>query len=122
MKPLGSRFLVLLAAMLLAFTPATTQATEGFANGNDLKGWCENMEMDDIHWGLCVGSITAAHDVIMTYQEAGATARVVCTPETITRGDAVYAVIDYLQENPGELQYSLGDVVVSALAEKFPCR
>ena len=122
MKPLRTSLIALLAAVLLAFTPAPSYATEGFANGYDLKGWCDNMEMDDIHWGLCVGSITAAHDVIMTYQQSGVAQGVVCTPEGVTRGDAVYAVIDYLKANPGELQYSLGDVVVSALAEKFPCR
>lgn len=107
---------------LASIVEKETAVPEGFANGLDLKGWCDNMDMDDIHWGLCVGSITAAHDVVMTYQQAGATNRVVCTPDGVTRGDAVYAVIGYLRENPDELQYSLGDVVVSALAEKFPCR
>lgn len=122
MKPLRTILPIVIAAALIALAPAPSQATEGFANGYDLKGWCDNMEMDDIHWGLCVGSITAAHDVVMTYQQAGATDRVICTPEGITRGDAVYAVIDYLYEHERDLEYSLGDVVVSALADKFPCR
>lgn len=38
-----------------------------------------------------------------------------------TRGDAVFAVIEYMDENPDELEYSLGDVVLSGLSEKFPC-
>lgn len=100
---------------------APVQATDGFASGLDLKGWCDNMDLNDIHWGLCVGSITAAHDVIMSYQEAGAVNTVVCTTLSITRGDAVFAVVDYLNENPNDLDYSLGDVVLTALAEKFPC-
>lgn len=99
----------------------TANATEGFANGADLKTWCDDMDNDDVHWGLCVGSITAAHDVVMTYQSVGAAKRVVCTPQGVSRGDAVTAVIQYLRDNPDELIYSLGDVVVAALAEKFPC-
>jgi len=116
------RTATLLSLALSAFLITTpTQATDGFANGLDLKGWCDNMDLNDIHWGLCVGSITAAHDVIMSYQQADAVNTVVCTTLDITRGDAVFAVIDYLNENPGELDYSLGDVVLTALAEKFPC-
>ena len=109
-----------LCAPLLWGAPAA--ATDGFSNGYDLKGWCDNMDMDDIHWGLCVGSITAGHDMIMTYQNAADVRIVVCTPEGVTRGDVVYAVIDYLAETEDDLQYSLGDVVFAAMAEKFPCR
>ncbi|HEY9163341.1 MAG TPA: Rap1a/Tai family immunity protein [Magnetovibrio sp.] len=117
------RFLSLLALpvlIALALGPVPAQATDGFSGGNDLKGWCDNMDADDIHWGLCVGSITAAHDMVMTYQEAGVQT-VVCTTRDHTRGDVVQAVIDYLNENPDELDYSLGDVVLSALVEKYPC-
>lgn len=112
---------VALAALLLAFSPAAATATDGFASGTDLKGWCENMELDDIHWGLCVGSITAGHDIIMTYQEADAANEVVCTTMAHTRADVVFSVIEYLNENHGDLGYSLGDVLLSALIDKFPC-
>lgn len=75
MKRLG----MLLAApfMALALFTATPPAlaTDGFASGADLKGWCDHMDLDDIHWGLCVGSITAAHDVIMTYQPSPTSTR-----------------------------------------------
>ena len=120
------RLLAILASPLLAIAlmaaPAPAQATDGFASGQDLLGWCENMDMDDIHWGLCVGSITAAHDMVMTYQAIGDVHSVVCTSMSHTRGDVVGAVINYMHENPGDLDYSLGDVVLSALANKFPCQ
>lgn len=115
------RYTVVLAALLFAFTPLKAQATDGFASGTDLKGWCDNMDLDDLHWGLCVGSITAAHDVVMTYQAADVAKELVCTATSQTRGEVVAAVIEYMQENPDELDYSLGDVVLSALVEKFPC-
>jgi len=108
------------ALALLAF-PLSATATDGFASGADLKGWCDNMELNDIHWGLCVGSITAAHDVVMTYQQADAANEVVCTTMSATRADLVYAVIEYMDENAHDLDYSLGDVVLSAMADKFPC-
>lgn len=119
MKHLLRSIAIAVAALLLAVSPA--QATDGFASGTDLKGWCDHMDVDDLHWGLCVGSITAAHDVVMSYQASGVTKEIVCTTMTHTRSDAVYAVIAYMQENPEDLDYSLGDVVLSALVEKFPC-
>lgn len=106
---------------VLAFTPAPAGATDGFASGADLKSWCDNMDMDDIHWGLCVGSITAAHDVIMTYQASGAANDLVCTYMQHTRGDVVFAVMEFLKENPEYMDYSLGDAVLSAMIDKFPC-
>lgn len=96
-------------------------ATDGFASGGDLKLWCDNMDLKDVHWGLCVGSITAAHDVIMSYQNAGVGVGLVCTQMSQTRGDVVFAVIEYLNENPDHVDYSLGDAVLSALMAKFPC-
>ena len=108
-----------LALSLLAALPA--QATDGFASGGDLKLWCDNMHLDDVHWGLCVGSITAAHDIVMTYQNAGVAEGLVCTSMDQTRGDVVYAVTEFLKENPDHWDYSLGDAVLSALIDKFPC-
>lgn len=97
-------------------------ATEGFASGLDLKGWCDNMGLDDVHWGLCVGSITAAHDVVMSYQGFGISAEAVCTKSNHARADVIEAVIAYMRENPDKLEHSLGDVVLTALVEKFPCQ
>lgn len=122
MKRLLRLLLTPLTALLLIASPAPASATDGFASGLDLKGWCDNMDLDDIHWGLCVGSITAAHDVIMTYQSvSGKDNATVCTSMSHTRGDVVFAVIDYLHENADQLDYSLGDVMLSALIDKFPC-
>lgn len=113
-------FICMGAAILLPLPAA--HATDGFANGADLKEWCNTMETDDVMWGLCVGSITAGHDMVMTYQESGSVNKVVCTSKHITRGDAVDAVVKYLADHPEDLKYSLGDVVLSALADAFPCR
>ena len=112
--------LALVACGALAL-PGPAQATDGFASGRDLKNWCDNMDMNDVHWGLCVGSITAAHDMVMTYQSAGVANDLVCTTMEHTRGDVVFAVVDYLNRNTFDLDYSLGDVVLSALIEQFPC-
>ena len=114
-------FAAVLTAMTLTWSPMPALATDGFASGYDLKSWCDNMDMDDVHWGLCVGSITASHDMVMTYQAAGVANNLVCTTMDHTRGDVVYAVVDYLKTHPMELEYSLGDVVLSALIERFPC-
>lgn len=110
-----------LAAALMSALPGPALATDGFANGHDLNEWCSHMDLDDLNWGLCVGSITAGHDVIMTYQNFADVRQVVCTTEETSRGDVVFAVVEYMKENPSELEYSLGDVVLSALVDKFPC-
>lgn len=121
-RTLCSQIFVLVASIFfLAATLAPAHATDGFANGSDLKGWCDNMDMDDIHWGLCVGSITAAHDVVMTYQNAGVGGQAVCTLMSNSRNDIIQAVIEYMKQHPDDLEYSLGDVVLSALVDKFPC-
>jgi len=105
----------------LSFSPHTTFATEAFSGAHDLKGWCDNMDMDDVHWGLCVGSITAVHDAAMTYQGFEDMSQLVCTTDTTTRGNVVMAVRSYMDDHPEDLDYSLGDVVLAALIDKFPC-
>lgn len=106
---------------VINFTPQATLATEAFSGARDLKGWCDNMDMDDVHWGLCVGSVTAAHDVAMTYQGFEDMSQLICTTTTTTRGNVVMAVRAYMDDHPEDLDYSLGDVVLAALIEKFPC-
>jgi len=111
----------LLLMTAIGFTPHLALTTEAFSGARDLKGWCDNMEMDDVHWGLCVGSITAAHDTIMTYQGFEDMNELVCATDTTTRGDVVNAVRAYMEDHPEELDYSLGDVVLAALIDRFPC-
>lgn len=111
----------LLFVAFFGFPPHPATATEAFSGARDLMGWCANMERDDIHWGLCVGSVTAAHDIIMTYQAQDDMEQLVCTTDETTRGDVVGAVIEYIHEHPEELDFSLGDVVATALIDKFPC-
>lgn len=111
-----------IVGFLLTLLPLPAMATEGFSDGHELLEWCDAMETEDISWGLCVGSITAVHDTIMTYQNADAVNIVVCTTMMTTRGDVVKAVISNMRRNPEQLDYALGDVVLEALAEEFPCQ
>lgn len=106
---------------VISLTPHMAHATEAFSGARDLKGWCDNMDMDDVHWGLCVGSITAVHDAAMTYQGFEDMSQLVCTTDTTTRGHVVMAVRTYMDAHPEDLDYSLGDVVLAALVEEFPC-
>lgn len=117
------RHLFVSSVLLILFVsaPPPASSTEAFSGAADLKGWCENMDHDDVHWGLCVGSITAAHDMVMTYQNFEDMADLVCIRPTDTRGDVVTAVMEYMDEHPEELDYSLGDLVLAALIDKFPC-
>ncbi|HEY9079669.1 Rap1a/Tai family immunity protein [Magnetovibrio sp.] len=111
--------LLLFAA--LALPPHSASATEAFSGARDLRGWCGNMAVDDVHWGLCVGSITAVHDTVMTYQGFDDMNQLVCTNETTTRGDVVTRVMQYMDDHPEDMEYSLGDVVLAALIEYYPC-
>lgn len=108
-------------AVLSLCVPLSTHATEAFSSGAELKGWCDNMERDDIHWGMCVGSITAAHDMVMSYQNFEDMNQLVCVPSDTSRADAIKAVIAYMKDHPEDLDFSLGDLVLSALIDKFPC-
>jgi len=106
---------------VISVTPLMANATEAFSGARDLKGWCDNMDEDDVHWGLCVGSITAVHDTAMTYQGFDDMSQLICTTDTTTRGNVVTAVRSYMDEHPEDLDYSLGDVVMAALIESYPC-
>ncbi|MCW8917124.1 MAG: Rap1a/Tai family immunity protein [Magnetovibrio sp.] len=96
-------------------------ATEAFSGAEDLRGWCSSMDNDDVHWGLCVGSVAAAHDTIMTYQSFDDMRKIVCVNPTITRGDLVITVMEFMETHPEYMDLSLGDVVFSALREAYPC-
>ncbi|MEG3618935.1 Rap1a/Tai family immunity protein [Magnetovibrio sp. PR-2] len=109
----------LLALGLVFATPAV--ATDAFSGAEDLRGWCSSMDQDDVHWGLCVGSVAAVHDTVMTYQSFEEMRQVICTGPDTSRGDLVITVMEYMENNPGTLEYSLGDVVFSALREAYPC-
>ena len=108
-------------ALSVAVCAPTAAATEAFSGGADLKLWCDNMDRDDIYWGLCVGSITAAHDMIMSYQNFEDAHELVCIAPETSRGDIVFAVREHINEHPEQLDYSLGDLVLTALINKFPC-
>ena len=113
-------FAIALSGALLLARPAL--ATDAFSGAEDLQGWCSSMEKDDVHWGLCVGSITAVHDTIMTYQSFEDMRKIVCVGPNITRGDLVITVMEYMQDHPENMDFSLGDVVFTALREAYPCQ
>ncbi len=100
---------------------AVVHATDGFSTGEDLSAWCEAMDEDDTQWGLCVGSITVATDMVQTYQAAADVKLAVCLPRGATRRDVVDAVQHYMADHPDELDFALGDVVFAALTMEFPC-
>lgn len=108
-----------LSLIVLGTPPAV--ATEAFSGGESLKGWCDNMDDRDLHWGLCVGSIISAHDTIMAYQNFENMEQLVCIAPEVTRGEVVAAVIDYMNMHPEDLDYSLGDLVLVALIARYPC-
>ncbi len=106
---------------LLLFLSPQAYATDAFSGAEDLYGWCSSMDKDDVHWGLCVGSVTAVHDTIMTYQSFEDMRQIVCIGPSISRGDLVIAVMEYMHDHPEDMDLSLGDVVFSALRRTYPC-
>ena len=108
-------------ALVLLFSPPAF-ATDAFSGAEDLYGWCSSMDKDDVHWGLCVGSVAAVHDTIMTYQSFEEMREVICIGADVSRGDLVITVMEYMTENPDVMDYSLGDVVFTALRDAYPCK
>ena len=107
---------------LLFLMPPSAQATDAFSGAEDLYGWCSSMDKDDVHWGLCVGSVTAVHDTIMTYQSFEDMRQIVCIGPSISRGDLVITVMEYMRVHPENMDFSLGDAVFTALRETYPCQ
>ena len=116
-------FLIIALFMPALFAaPSTAGATEGFSTGHNLKEWCDKMDSEDLSWGLCVGSITAGFDMIMTYQNSPNIVKSVCLPKGATRADVLRELVAYMKEHPGDLKYSLGDLLFAGYVDKFPCK
>ena len=71
--------------------------------------------------GVCTGTVKGAMDMAASYKNL-ADANVICFPESITTGQNIKIVMDYLDNHPQELQKRQGPLIYVALKDAFPCR
>lgn len=111
----------LLVIFILLMCTLTVRAE--FYNGKQLQQWCEAAgEEGNNQPGIaCIGYITGVMDAHGTYGTANLLRPLWCNPEEgISTEEAVDIVMNYLRQNPGELENPASLLVSRAFAGAYP--
>ena len=120
-----------LAALAVTGFPAWAQMSpiSGFISGNKLLELC-SAPFGSNNQAWCDGYIIAVDDTLtLTYAASGAASgetdpaihRYYCLGAGVTLGQTSLAVLNYLKAHPEKLDMIASQLVISALAEAFPC-
>ena len=77
----------------------------------------ETFEVDPFGMGYCAGLVRGVARMANTHLTDQ-----VCLPEDVTGTDAVWAVVQYLRNNPLTLSDGDSELVLRAMQSAFPCR
>ena len=77
----------------------------------------ETFELDPFGMGYCAGLVRGVADTAHTHLTGQ-----VCVPEDATTPQAVWAVVQYLNNNPLTLSDQDTELVLRAMQSAFPCR
>ena len=126
---------LLLVILLLATTRPTDvgQTTQGrIGSGHELlkdcslyfeflgrtgAGRADTFDQDPFGMGYCAGLVRGVWNSANSFR-----ADVVCLPDTFTAAQAVWMVIQYLNDHPESLYEPDAALVLRALESAFPCR
>jgi len=92
-----------------------TWAWAGFLSGNGLKQRCSD---ESVECAAYIMGISDAHDYFVHF---GALA-IACAPREVTVGQMNAIAKRYMEEHPERLHLAASAIVLSALAEAFPCK
>lgn len=121
-----------MAAAIVAASLPTQEQSAGFISGNDLYRYCTAREGQATYYqndASCTAYIMGAHDALATaggavtyIAELDRPLRLVCTPPGVEAGQIRDVVVLWLRDKPADRSMPASLVVMSALAEAFPCR
>ena len=76
--------------------------------------------------GLCLGFVDGVAGGIewtsKFYEEAVKARRIVCIPDSVTKGQKIRVVIKALNDDPANLHIEAGVLVFTAFVKNFPCK
>ncbi len=101
-------------AVIALFVPTFTWAD--FLTGNELKLHCNDEDVS--RCTTYIMGISDAHDYFVHF---GALA-IACAPREVTVGQMNAIAKRYMEEHPERLHLAASAIVLSALAEAFPCK
>ena len=122
--------IVLLATIQTTDTGLSRQGRIG--SGGELVGDCtlyfeflgrtgagreDTFDLDPFGMGYCAGLVRGVADTAHTHLTGQ-----VCVPENATTPQAVWAVVQYLNNNPLTLSDQDTELVLRAMQSAFPCR
>jgi len=105
----------LLVVLMLWAAPAWGAV---YFSGNDLQTDCQ--KDSPISQGLCLGYILAASDTFDLYDEQFPKFKN-CTPKSVTAGQLIGVVKNWLADNPQHRHHSAPSLVLKAIKEAWPC-
>jgi hypothetical protein len=108
----GNRWLIVIATWLLCSSPDFAAAD--FRSGNELLEDCNEKNVL-----FCLGYIAAISDGL---NGNGINGYEACIPKTVTAGQLVDIVVQYLRLNPAERHFAAAVLVADAISTAFPCR
>ena len=87
------------------------QVNADFMNGDRLLTYCRSQNADSK--GICMGYVTGVADAI---------ARRSCFPERLVPTAVVSLVIQWIEQNPRDINKSGESLVTNALSSAYPCK
>lgn len=97
-----------------ALTLASGSASAQLWSGNDYTETC-TQEPDDYKSSVCSA-------FVIGIAQAGRSNRIFCIPATVTNGQTLAIVNEYINDHPEERHIAASDLVVTSLIEAFPCQ
>ena len=104
--------------LLLPLLPTDAQRVS-MTTGNTLLDACESKP--EFQQAFCMGYIAGVSDSANLDSAAHKDRRRVCTPADVTNGQTMDVVIKHLKEHPENRQSNATILIVTSLANAFPC-
>ena len=113
-----------LALCLAGTAGAVTEDQFGLRNTGDLAALCSAPSTDRLYTAainFCQGFGAGAYGVLAEVQRAEPKLRLFCTPEGITRNEAVAAFVSWVGADPAHAAMPAVDGVTAFLTQTYPC-
>jgi hypothetical protein len=109
-----------MAGLVVVFFLFLIAAAKADFTGSQLKNVCRAYP-NGPNMAICFGYIVGARDAWRGAGRLWESRIKFCQPTNATNDQVIAAVNKYLEDNSGELQTSATELILSALAETYPC-
>ena len=108
----------LAVSSLLLWAPTNTAGEDSDIRADDLLRDCDSMKAAAFLY--CVAYLEGISDAIQGIKKAGFEVEI-CFPDDITVGESVFAVREWIRENPDYHRLRPVQAVLPALSQVYPC-